>query len=182
MEESSYLEIDLHLEETEDLFVDPEINPLQKQRLQISGAEEAANFLRTKKRKLSKIRLIIYLPRQQLNDSLQNRMTEALSRYCDFKILQNQLQLQIEQANGLRAVMIGLIFSAICILMVLIVQLKGRLNEMQLVVFAGFFTILIWMAIWTPAEAFLYGLPPIKREIQIYKTLKNAEIVIKEEI
>jgi hypothetical protein len=36
------------------------------------------------------------------------------------------------------------------------------------------------MAIWTPAKKLLYGLP-CKREIKTYKSLKNAEIVIREE-
>ena len=182
MGSNSYIDIDLHLKEPKYLFLDPELNPFEERLLQVSGAEKAVTLLRTRKGKPVNITLNIFLPGEQIKPDLQNRTEDALSRYCDFKILQNQHQIEIQRAKGLRAVMIGLIFSAICILMVLMVQLKGKLNEMQLVVFAGFFTILIWMAIWTPAEAFLYGLPPIKREIQIYKILKNAEIVIKEEI
>jgi hypothetical protein len=48
-------------------------------------------------------------------------------------------------------------------------------------IFIGFFTILIWMATWNPAEIFLYGLQPFKLEIRNYKALKNAEVMIKEE-
>jgi hypothetical protein len=37
------------------------------------------------------------------------------------------------------------------------------------------------MAIWSPAEMFLYGLQPYRRELKAYNALKNAEIVIREE-
>jgi hypothetical protein len=178
--ESSYLDIDLHLKEIKHLFVDPEMNPFEDQRLQISGIEEAANHLRIKERKVDKIRLNIFLPGGQIDPGLQSKTADALSRYCDFKILQNRHQLEIERAAGWRAVMIGLVFSVICLLMISIIYLLGPLSETLLVVFVGFFTILIWMAIWNPAETFLYGLPPYRREIKIYENLKNAEVVIKE--
>ena len=178
---SSYLDIDLHLKEIKHLFVDPELNPFENQRLQTSGSEEAANYLRIKERKVDNIRLNIFLPSEQIEPDLKSRTADALSRYCDFKILQNQRQLEIERSAGWRAVMIGLIFSAVCLLIVLMVNLLGPISDTLLVVFVGFFTILIWMAIWNPAEAFLYGLPPYRREIKTYKALKNAEVVIKEE-
>jgi len=179
--DSSHLDIDLHLKEIKYLFINPEFNPFEDRRLQISGAEEAANHLRTKKRKVDKIRLNIFLPSEQIEPDLQARTAEALSRYCDFKVSKNQRQLEIERAEGWRAVMIGLIFSSICLLMILVIYLLGPLSETLLVIFVGFFTILIWMAIWNPAEAFLYGLPPYRREIGIYENLKSAEVVIKEE-
>jgi hypothetical protein len=179
---SSDLDIDLHLKEIKHLFVDPELNPFEDQRLQISGVEEAANHLRVKERKVNKIRLNIFLPGGQIDPDLRSKIEDALSRYCDFKILQNQRQLEIERAAGWRAVMIGLVFSVVCLLMISVMYLLGPLSETLLVVFVGFFTILIWMAIWSPAETFLYGLPPYRREIKTYKALKNAEVIIKEEI
>ena len=42
--------------------VDPELNPFENPELQISGVEEAANFLRIRKRKVGKIKLNIFLP------------------------------------------------------------------------------------------------------------------------
>lgn len=179
--ESSYLDIDLHLLEIKHLFIDPEFNPFEDHRLQISGAEEAINQLRSKKRIVDKVRLNIFLPSGQIESDLQTRTKEALYRYCDLKVLENRRQLEIERTEGWRAVMIGLIFSALCLLLVLVVYLMGPLSEALLAVFVGFITILIWMAIWTPAETFLYGLQPYKLEIKAYESLKNAEVAIKEE-
>ena len=179
--ESSHLDIDLHLEEINHLFVDPELNPFAYQRLQISGAEEAANYLRTKKREVDRIRLTIFLPSEQIPPDLQSRTADALSRYCDFKISENQRRLSIERAAGWREVTIGLIFSALCLLVALTVYLLGALDEALFAVFVGFLSILIWMAMWNPAEAFLYGLQPHKLEIRTYKALKNAEVIIKDE-
>jgi hypothetical protein len=182
MASTSISDIDLHPKDIKYLFLDPELNPFENERLQISGAEEAANYLRTKKRKDIKIRLNIFLPPGQIDSDTQNRTKNALERYCDFKISQNQHQLEIGWAEGWRSVMIGLCFSALCLFFALIIRFFGILTDAGLIVSTGFFTILIWMAIWNPAETFLYGLPPHKLEIRYYKVLKDAEIVIKEEI
>lgn len=178
---SPHLDINLHLKEIKYLFIDPELNPFEDQGLQLSGAEEAANILRTKERIVGKIRLNIFLPQGQIEHDLQRKTADALSRYCDFKVLENQRQLEIGRAEGRRAMMIGLVFSTICLLMIFFIHLWGPISEALRVVFSGFFTILIWMAIWNPAEVFLYGIQPYKREIKAYNALKNAEIVIKEE-
>jgi hypothetical protein len=179
--ETSYLDIDLHLEEIKHLFVDPELNPFAYQRLQISGAEEAANYLRTKKRKVDRIRLTIFLPSEQIEPDLQGRTADALARYCDFKISENQRQLEIGRAAGWRALTIGLIFSAFCLLVALTVYRLDTLGDTLLAIFVGFITILIWMAIWDPAEVFLYELQPYKLDIRTYNALKNAEVIIKNE-
>ncbi len=182
MASSSHSDIDLHLLEIKHLFVDPELNPFEDKELQLSGAEEAANLLRTKKKIAGNIRLNIFLPKDQIEPDLRRKTEDALIKYCDFKVLENQRQLEIGRAEGWRAVMIGMIFSFICLLMIIAVQLIGPISEPLLVVFVGFFTILIWMAIWNPFEVFLYGLQPYRREIMAYEALKSAEVVIREEI
>jgi hypothetical protein len=182
MASTSILDIDLHLENIKQLFLDPELDPFENERLQISGAEEAANFLRTKKRRERKVKLNIFLPEEQVDSDLQRKTADALSRYCDFKIEQNLCQLEIERTEGRRAIMIGLIFAALCLLMVTVVYFLGPLSDTLFMIFGGIFTILIWMAIWNPGETFLYGLQPYKLEIRTYQALKDAEIVIKNEI
>ena len=77
--------------------------------------------------------------------------------------------------------MIGLGFSTICLLLIFLIRFFGVLTDAGLIVSMGFFTILIWMAIWNPAETFLYGLHPYKTEIRNYKAMKSAEILIEEE-
>jgi len=178
---SSYLDINLHLEEIRDLFVDPELNPFETKILQISGVEEAINYLRVKRKISDRIMLNIFLPHGQIDSDMQNITKDALARYCDFKISQNQHQLEIERAQGWRSVMIGLGFSTICLLLIFIIRFFGVLTDAGLIVSMGFFTILIWMAIWNPAETFLYGLHPYKLEIRNYRAMKSAEIMIGEE-
>jgi hypothetical protein len=182
MASTSILDIDLHLKTIKHLFLEPELDPFENQILQLSGAEEAVNFLRTKKREKRQVRLNIFLPAEQIDSDLQRMAVDALSRYCDFKIALNQRQFEIERTEGRRAVMIGLIFAALCLLMVTVVYFLGPLSDALFMIFGGIFTILIWMAIWNPGETFLYGLQPYKLEIRTYQALKDAEIVIKKEI
>ncbi len=67
------LDIDLHLKEIKYLFVNPELNLLIARGLQLSGAEEAANLLRTKERRVEMIRLNIFLPQGQIKPGLQEK-------------------------------------------------------------------------------------------------------------
>jgi len=179
---SSDLDIELHLKDIKYMFVDPELDPLENSKLQMSGVEEAADFLRIRERKKANVKLNIFLPQGQVTSDLQSKIADALSRYCDFKISHNKRQLEIGRSAGWRAIMIGSIFVSICLLMILIAYSMGPFSETLLVVFVGFFTILIWMAVWSPAEVFLYGLQPYRLEIKTYEALKNAEISLKEEM
>ncbi|HSD58052.1 MAG TPA: hypothetical protein VLB04_07700 [Methanotrichaceae archaeon] len=180
MASTDYREINLHLQDINHLFLDPELNPFENQRLQPSGVEEAANHLRAKPGQ-NRIMLNIFLPKEQITPDLESKIRDALARYCDFKMEENRRQLEIEHAAGWRSVRIGLIFSAICALMVVGIYLLGPFSETLGVVFVGVFTILVWMAIWNPAELFLYGLRPYKLDIEVFKALKEAEIVVKAE-
>jgi hypothetical protein len=179
---SSYLDLNLHLKEIRDLFVDPELDPFENKCLQTSGVEEALNYLRMKRKITDRIRMNIFLPRDQIDHDTQSKTVEALARFCDFKILQNQKQLVIGQAEGRRSIMIGLGFFALCGLLVFLIRFFSIMeSQTGLIISIGFFTILIWMAIWNPAETFLYGLQPYKLEIRNYQALKNAKIMIEEE-
>ena len=101
------IDINLHLQKIDQLFVDPGLNPFENPSLQISGVEEAVNNLRIRKRLADKIRLTIFLPPSQIDSDLQSKTIAALAEYCDFKINQNQIQLEIGRADGWRSVMIG---------------------------------------------------------------------------
>ena len=181
MVSASSIDIDLHLQKIDQLFVDSGLNPFENPRLQVSGIEEAVNHLRIRKKLADPIRLNIFLPQSQIDPDLLSRTIDALAKYCDFKINQNQIQLEIGRAEGWRSVMIGVIFCAICLSMIIAFYFLQTIGGAELVIFIGFFTILIWMATWNPAEIFLYGLQPFKLEIRNYKALKNAEVIMKEE-
>lgn len=179
---SSYY-IDLHLLEIKYLFADPELNPFNEKNLQVSGAEEAANFLRIKGRTMAKVRLNIFLPKGQIKPGLKRKTADAISRYCDFMISRNQRLLEIEQEAGMRAAKIGvLIFLAICLIVLSVIYFLGPQSEDLLGFFENFFTLFFWIAAWTVLDIFLYELYPYKLEIKVYKALKNAEVSIMEEI
>jgi len=127
------------------------------------------------------VRLNIYLPPEQIKPQLEAKVRDALKRYCDFKIEENQSRLKIERSLGRRSALIGLAFSAVCVAILLVVYWLGSLSDFGFVIFNGLFVILIWMAIWNPAETFLYGLQPFKIEIKVYSSLWEAELFIKEE-
>ncbi len=121
MASSSDLDIDLHLKEIKYLFVYPELSPFEEQGLQLSGAEEAANLLRIKERRVEKISLNIFLPQGQIKPGLQEKWQMIYPNIVIFRILKNQRQLEIERAEGWRAVMIGLIFFCYCLLIVSVI-------------------------------------------------------------
>jgi hypothetical protein len=73
-----------------------------------------------------------------------------------------------------------LAFSSICVAILLVVFLLGSLSDLGFVIFNGLFVILIWMAIWNPAETFLYGLQAFRVDIRVYSALREAELSFEE--
>ncbi|NPV63522.1 MAG: hypothetical protein HPY61_13025 [Methanotrichaceae archaeon] len=171
--------IDLHLQDIGELFVSPEPDPFQERKLRSSGVEEAANILRIKGGK-ARARLNIHLPAERMEPGLETKVRGALERYCDFKIEENQSRLKIERSLGRRSAFIGLAFSGICVAILLVVFLLGSLSDLGFVIFNGLFVILIWMAIWNPAETFLYGLQTFRVDIRVYSALREAELSFEE--
>ena len=174
-------EIPLHLDDIHDLFTAPALDPFSHKATFDSGiefikSELAAHSWRSEA--TGKIR--IFLPKESIEPDLAGKTTEALKRYCQFKIWQNKQTMIPLRRDALRALLIGILF-----------LLGGLYFSQVLNTLLGFsfisslltygFDIAFWVVLWRPVDFFLFDLWPYRREDRMYKHIMQMEISVAEE-
>ena len=175
-------EIDLHLAQIDDLFVDPDTNPLANPRLQVSGIQTVLNELLT--RDLDQpMHLRLYLPADQITPDLENEVKGALQRYCAFQINNLEAEIAATRYDGRRAFRVGFVGMAICLCLSLVGYgiYSAAVNPAWKTIgglFGSFFSVASWVIIWNPTDLLVYGWRPSKREIKKYQRIAQSEITI----
>ncbi len=185
MSKELFREITLHLDDIQDLFADPEPGSDRY----VSGMDYLYSELKTsspRERLREKVKLTIELPREKIAEGLVERTTEKVKRYCQFKIEENHKELIALHHQGVSSLWMGLIVLVICLALAFTFTLMAqsginKLLEGLLQIVAVLFAASAgWVALWQPAELFLYDWWPFRRDMRIYELIADADIVIRE--
>lgn len=182
MTKEKHTEITIHLDDIHDLFKTPAADAFSKKASFDSGIELIRSELISQSwRSEARRKITIFLPKESIEPDLAGKTTEALKRYCQFKIQQNKQVMIPLRRDALRALLIGILF------------LLGGLYLSQyldkLIVSPSFISSLLsyglniafWVILWRPVDFFLFDLWPSWREDRIYKHIMNMEISVAEE-
>jgi hypothetical protein len=177
-------EITIHLDNIQELFVAPVIDPFSKQTSFVSGIELIKNELKARSWTWiikARIRIRIFLPKERLEPNLASKIAVALKRYCQFKVQQNKQTMIMQRRSALRALLIGILF-LLCGLY--LSQFLARLTidpPFIKTLFGDGFDIAFWVILWRPVDFFLFDLWPFWSEERFYKRLMETEIIVVEE-
>jgi hypothetical protein len=177
-------EINIPLNDIRHLLLNPDCDPFKDRNLTISGLKYAVKQLRMKTLP-ENIQLSISLPKSAANIDLAN-IKESLNRHCLNIVKEKEeeycyLNWQIKK-NFKRAFLpLLIIIFAVGSIMYHIMDERSRIIQILLILLNNCVIILGWVLLWIPAEMFFYEAPRIKREIELYKLLANAEIRITQE-
>ncbi len=172
-------DITLHLDNLEQFFNVPEPDPFDPQARFVSGLETIVDELKPKAL-IKKVRATIMLPSDQLAPGNEVKLREALIRYCRHYIQQNQQDLISLRWQGIKALQNGLIFLGTCLLLSTLFENAELLPE-WLQRFGGEgFLIAGWVSLWHPIELLLYEWWPFSRQMRLYESIRQMEIVFKE--
>ena len=175
-------EISLHLTQVDDLFVDPDTNPLANPRLQVSGIQTALNELLDRDLDPPLV-LALHLPADQITPDLEDQLKEALPRYCAFQIQNLQAEIETTRYDGRRAFRVGLVGMFICMSLAVVgyAMYGAATNPLWKIVgglFGSFFSVASWVIIWNPLDLLVYGWRPLRREVKKYQRIAQAQIKI----
>ena len=95
-------EISLHLASPDELFVAPDVNPLKRKGAYQSGVDCLYSRLRAGRNSSAKVRAVLYLPPDQIEPGLEQKVNEALLDYCQYKIGESRDELKFEHLLTLR--------------------------------------------------------------------------------
>ncbi len=173
-------DITLHLDNLAQFFAVLEPDPFDPQARYASGLETIASELKPTAL-IKKVRTTIVLPPDQITPDAEARLRDAVTRYCQYHVQQNHRELISLRWQGLKALQNGLLFLGVCLLLSTLFE-NAEIFQEWLRRFAGEgFLIAGWVSLWHPIEILLYEWWPLSRQVNIYQSIMNVDIIFRGE-
>ena len=124
------------------------------------------------------IRLTALLPPDQIMSDLSERVHNALQRYGQARIEDNNLRIKRTIWIGLRGFPFGLLFLGVCMGLSatfgsqVLTFIPENLNNLL----AEGLVVIGWIALWNPVSALIYDWVPFRRENQVYRKMMEMDI------
>lgn len=176
-------EIRLELASIDQLFQDPTFDPFTPGSRRLSGIDELLEEMRELPgREMDDVRrLTIALPAGTVEPGLSQEVKQAVERYCAEMIEQNERDLREVRRGGRRQLPYSLVIILIGAALVYLISVVSSTWSAELTTFlTGALSILAWVALWQPFQAFIYDWIPYRRDIAILEQLKSVEVVVEE--
>ncbi len=188
MSELTTQNITVKLDDIAHLFVAPEFDPFSDQEAELLGQPALAYVLRqlgpAAVRRKHPLRLTVQLPPDKITPDLKMRAEQALDRFCQAHIADRESQLRILRWNGWRSLPPAIIALGICLTLSGLF-LSGALTFVPFVInqlLGQGFSIISWVVLWHPVEAFLYDPIPLRREISALRYIAALEMIIEPQV
>ena len=124
--------------------------------------------------------LVVRLPSDQVTPDLQQRLSQAIDRYCQARIEENDLQVKL----GRRQHAIGMIAVTVLVLAVMAIAYllfntvwAGAGQTVQYLVAASI-SVFAWVILWDPLEALVFDWAPPARENRALAHIKDMDVVV----
>src|SRR5215469_3799484 len=179
---SKSYELTVRLDHLSQLFTTPSSDPFSEEPALVSGMDWILDELTPHALGWgARTKTTIVLPKGSLDPSLANKASAAVKRYCQFKVRQNQHALVALRWQGVKALQMGIVFLAGCLLLSAFLSGTALLPGFLGTLFSNGLEIAGWVSLWRPIEIFLYEWWPYWRENQLYTHMMNMQIVVVEE-
>ena len=123
------------------------------------------------------IKLIFYLPREEMAATQTISLGDAIHNYFDYRLMMAQRQIRHHRRDARMTLAIGLGFLFACTALRQVVFAFGRETLQQIV--AEGLLIAGWVAMWRPLQAFLYDWWPLHRTRAIFEKLKKVPVEVR---
>jgi hypothetical protein len=178
--EPTILAVELPLEVIDDLFVEPELNPLKRQRLMRAALDELANRLARAGKPDQQLDLTITLPKGSDTPPTQAELEDAIDRYCRYQVDDLQSQIYSVKTTGRRQLTKGLILGAFLLLISAFGYYLTTNDNNAVALLGGMignvFSIALWVVVWHPVELLLYEPKPLEDVQLAYRQIELAKV------
>jgi len=170
--------IELNLQEISQLFNTMDPSPFREKDLDHDAEEFIVSWAREFPLD-EPVVLIVHLGVVSPEQEPQPMIEGAIHHYFAYRVELNRLELRHLMQDGLRFLLIGLVFLATCLTMSRILVGEG----------AGTFSTIAreslaiggWVAMWRPMEIYLYDWWPLRRRGRILKKLSGMAVEVREQ-
>jgi hypothetical protein len=164
-----------------DLFSIPEFDPAAANSYADGLAEPGIDYLTSLlrgRRLAGRAQLVLQLSPAQVQLVAADRARYVIGRYCRHKILESKRALNELLWTGLKALQVGIIFLATClVLAAAIARSNVATGSFGDVLIQGL-TIVGWVSLWRPVEVFLYEWWPLWRQVRLYDYIQRMDIAV----
>jgi hypothetical protein len=170
--------IELRLNDIHDLFALPRHNAFQENYLPLSGVDQIALELKLARRHQESHVTIILPPSADQGRDLHAEVQVALRRYCDNRLDNLTIHLKARQINVVRSLQTGVIILGISLALAAGISNWRFLAPWLRMLLSNSISIFGSVALWSPTDAFLFGMRPLYNDIKIFKTIRDIDFDI----
>ncbi|MBA3869634.1 MAG: hypothetical protein H0X30_10820 [Anaerolineae bacterium] len=173
--------ITLQLNDIHDLFALPRHNPFREDYLPVSGIDQLA--LRLRKARLENglnVTFLLPVPVEQEPD-LHADVQAAITRYCKTRLDNLLFELKARQLTVIRSLEVGLIILGATLGLAAAISRSEGIVEWLRTLLANAISIFGSVALWSPADAFLFGIRPLYNDLHTYHAIRDMTFDIQYE-
>ena len=125
------------------------------------------------------LKLVIHLPPEEAAREDSRQIEKAVNHYFLYRAQGQRRELRQVFRNGRWSLLVGLTVLVSCLgLRALIALLDPKLNSLVGEIAGEGLLIVGWVAMWRPAELFLYAWNPSRQTLRVYRTLRRVPVDI----
>lgn len=171
MSDSSSRIIRLH--QIDNLFSSPQADPFHPHFQTLSGIEQITSLLKTGVPP-NELHIIFVLPASTpRQDTLKSEMQDAIERYSDAMISTTYLERTERRRTILRNLAIGVLVLGVSLGLGAAISGAEFLSSALRNLLSNTISILGTVALWSPVDALLFGLQPLRNNLKIYHAIKS---------
>ncbi len=124
--------------------------------------------------------LVVRLPPDQITPDLQGRLSQAIDRYCQARIEENDLQVKLgrrQHAIGMIVVTV-LVLAVMAIAYILFNTVWAGANPTVEFLVAASISVFAWVILWDPLEALVFDWAPPARENRALAHIMDMDVVV----
>ncbi|SHF90142.1 hypothetical protein SAMN02745157_3029 [Kaistia soli DSM 19436] len=169
----------LYLTDVHHFFEAPALDPFKGDSISESGIDQLMDTMKARPRGAPKLqRIVLHLPPEDITPDLTARLKTAITTYCNVQKRLSRQRVRETRIEGQRALRIGFIAWAVCLLLSTLSEKLFSTYSMQGRLFGEGFLIAGWVSLWRPAELLLYDWWPFAREVKLYERIKAMDLAI----
>jgi hypothetical protein len=134
-------------------------------------------LLQLRARRLARIRSVtVLLPAGEIRDATGARLAQAVRRYCELRLRENELSRLVARRDGVAAFGIGIVLFALGLWLSAIFSARNLPTTVQQLLGNGVFLVIAWVGLWYPLDTLVFTGQPLRREQRALMTLSRARL------
>ena len=173
--------ITVRLHDLHDLFAMPRHNAFLENYLPLSGIDQIAQELKLmRSHEIVKVNFVLPQLTEPVGDQ-HAQVQSAIQRYCDNRLRSLIIDLKVWQVSVIRSLQIGVVILGVSLGLAAAISRTESIVSWLRTLLSNSISIFGSVALWSPADAFLFGMRPLYNEIRTYKAIRDIDFDIQYE-